>query len=488
MSGNLIYFSDFFGVSQDVLDDYGAFNISILNDLPLFIDPFLIFCNDKPEYQAMNSRIIAYLRFLRDEAARQPEISVGALRSLYCFPEVKQTYLGFCQNGNSGSGLGIDFARALHSSLKDIFTDFGEETITRSPHLEKLCLIKRNVGRDNISDFVTNLIKPFLLEYTQEFAKQYLSPDDCRIFNVGGVLFDENKKVWLSTKFFLPCYNNDYVLLTPTDLLVRDDTWINRPDLIKNFERFAPSIPDEALRYQVNQYFANLLSEKPTKEERERAAELTVNRYPALIDYYIRAKEADEDGAYERSAAEVGNVQQIFISQLQQLVEQLKNDSGFYSLPANTFDEALQRVLYLKHVIEDCDGYRWFYDGDKPIRRESDLHLMYKLVCYNTVSSADAEVNNGRGPVDFKLSYGRRDSTLVEFKLVRTLKRNLDKQVDVYLDANDTSKAIKVILFFTDGERERAQKILNDLGLTGKPGIVLIDAGDTNKIQASKAR
>jgi len=181
-------------------------------------------------------------------------------------------------------------------------------------------------------------------------------------------------------------------------------------------------------------------------------------------------------------------VQQIFISQLQQLVEQLKNDSGFYSLPANTFDEALQRVLFLKHVIEDCDGYRWFYDGDKPIRRESDLHLMYKLVCYNTVSSADAEVNNGRGPVDFKHSFGRRDSTLVEFKLVRTLKRNLDKQVDVYLDANDTSKAIKVILFFTDGEREKAQKILNDLGLTGKLGIVLIDAGDTNKIQASKAR
>jgi len=488
MSGNMIYFSDFFEVSSEILDGYGAFNISLLNDLPLFIDPFLIFCSDKPEYQAMHERMIEYLRFLRDEAAQQENISDGALRSLYCFPEVKQNYLGFCQNGNSGSGLGIDFARALHLSLKDIFTDFGEETITQSPHLEKLCLIKSNVGRDNISDFVTNLIKPFLLEYTQEFARKYLTPEKCKSFNVRGVIFDESKKVWLQATFFLPYYNNDYVLLTPTNLLVRDDTWINRPELIRNFECLAPSIPDEALRYQVNQYFSELLSKDPTKEERERAAEMTISRYPTLIDYYIRAKEVDEDGAFERSAAEVGNVQQIFITQLQQLVEQLKNDSAFYSLSGNTLDEALQRVQYLKHVIEDCDGYRWFYDGDKPVRRESDLHLMYKLVCYNTVSSTDAEVNNGMGPVDFKHSYGSRDSTLVEFKLVRTLKKNLEKQVEVYLDANATQKAIKVILFFTDEELDRVTKILNELGLNGKPGIVLIDARKTNKIAASKAR
>jgi len=113
---------------------------------------------------------------------------------------------------------------------------------------------------------------------------------------------------------------------------------------------------------------------------------------------------------------------------------------------------------------------------------------MYKLVCYNTVSSTDAEVNNGMGPVDFKHSYGSRDSTLVEFKLVRTLKKNLEKQVEVYLDANVTDKAIKVILYFTDEEEIKVNKILNDLGLTGKLGIVLIDARKDNKVSASKSR
>ncbi len=38
-----IYFTDFFKVTPEVLEEYGAFNISLINDLPLFIDPFLLF-------------------------------------------------------------------------------------------------------------------------------------------------------------------------------------------------------------------------------------------------------------------------------------------------------------------------------------------------------------------------------------------------------------------------------------------------------------
>lgn len=112
---------------------------------------------------------------------------------------------------------------------------------------------------------------------------------------------------------------------------------------------------------------------------------------------------------------------------------------------------------------------------------------MYRLACCNTISDTNAEVNNGRGPVDFKLSQGSKDATLVEFKMARTLKRNLEKQVDVYKNANGNPPAIKAIVFFTDEEMEKVYKILNDLGLTGKPGIVVIDARKNNKIQASKA-
>lgn len=488
MGINRIYFSDFYKVEPTTLEEYGAFNISLLNDLPLFIDPFLIFCSENPEYKKLHDEIINYMVYLRDQAQQYPIPTEGMLRARYCFPEVKQTYLGFCEDGNCGRGLGPDFAIALHTGLKEIFKDFGEEQITRSPHLEKLCLFKKKVGRDNISDFVTNLIKEYLFDYTQQFAKEHLDPSMCKLFkNVSRIKFNYDLGVWQSGSFYLPHFNNDFVLLTPTDMLVRDDTWINKKNMYDSFEQIAASLPDTSLRFEVNQYFHGLLSKKAKRPERLSAAQKTIEQYPQIIDYYIRKREDNEEAAMENSVSEVGGVKQLFIDQLQKLVEQLRTETDFYKIRQDSYDEAMQRIKYLKHIIENCDGYRWFYDGNKPVRRESDLHIMYKLVCYDTFSDVNSEVNNGRGPVDFKLSNSRKDSTLVEFKLSRTLKKNLEKQVEVYKDANNTNKAIKVILYFSEEEHKKTQGILNDLELTGKPGIVLIDARTDNKPSASKA-
>ena len=41
--------------------------------------------------------------------------------------------------------------------------------ITQTSHLEKAGLFEIGVGKDNISDFTTNLIKEYLLEYTEKF-------------------------------------------------------------------------------------------------------------------------------------------------------------------------------------------------------------------------------------------------------------------------------------------------------------------------------
>ena len=78
-------------------------------------------------------------------------INKGLLQYLFVFSEVKQNWLGYSKIGNQGSGLGPDFARALHSNLNKIFGDYGNVAVTKSSHLEKLCLIKDKVGRDNIA-------------------------------------------------------------------------------------------------------------------------------------------------------------------------------------------------------------------------------------------------------------------------------------------------------------------------------------------------
>ncbi|WP_223229689.1 hypothetical protein [Pseudoalteromonas piscicida] len=87
-----IYFTDYFGVPKEKLDDYGAFNVSLINDLPVFIDPFLLFSSEKDEYQKLHQEIIKYITFLR-EMSDKGAISKGLIQNWFLFPEVKQNWL-----------------------------------------------------------------------------------------------------------------------------------------------------------------------------------------------------------------------------------------------------------------------------------------------------------------------------------------------------------------------------------------------------------
>ena len=218
-TGLNIYFSDFFGVDEDIIESYGAVNISLINDMPLFVDPFLLFNSEKEEYQRIHNNIIQYLLFLQEQAEKYPTPPLGMLTTWYLFSEVKQTWLGFSLEGNSGRGLGKNFAINLHRGLQSIFKGFGKETITKSSHLEKLCLISPLVGRDKISDFTTNFTKKYLLEYTAAFAATYLEAEQCKKFVVPKVEFSFETHTWKSCEYILPCFGNDYVLLTPRDML-----------------------------------------------------------------------------------------------------------------------------------------------------------------------------------------------------------------------------------------------------------------------------
>ena len=79
-----IYFSDFFGVKPEVIEEYGAFNISLINDLPLFIDPFLLFNSEKEEYLALHKEIIRHVQFLGEMAKRG--LSAALIDAWFRFP------------------------------------------------------------------------------------------------------------------------------------------------------------------------------------------------------------------------------------------------------------------------------------------------------------------------------------------------------------------------------------------------------------------
>lgn len=483
-----VYFTDWFNVEPDVLDDYGAFNVSLVNDLPLFIDPFLLFTSKKPAYRTLHDQMIEYLRFLRDQAV-EGSVDDGLLRSWYMFPEVKQLWLGFSLNGNSGSGLGIEFAEALHKNLNIVFKDFGEEKVTKGSHLEKVCLVRGGVGRDNISDFTANLIKGFLLEYTQAFCQKHIDKSQRRLVAVANARFDYEARVWCSATYELPFLFDDYVLLTPRDLLTKDENWINRHDMFRRFEEIVEAVPDQQLRSRINQYLSRQLRKRSTQKDRDRAYETLLQDNPALIEWYIKWKEDNGGDAVKQSKLKVTDSEERFIKQFGHLIQQLEKETQFYKHGIDTFEECRARIVFLKKEIEANGAYRLFYHKGKPIERESDLQILYRLTWFATPSDFNSEVNNGRGPVDFAISRGSNDKTIVEFKLAKNskLKRNLEKQVKIYEAANSTRKSLKVIFYFTSAELSTVKGILKELKLEADETIVLVDCRKDNKPSASNA-
>ncbi len=483
-----VYFSDWFEVEPKALDEYGAFNVSLINDLPLFIDPFLLFTSEKKEYQQLHDSVITYLSFLRDQSVTG-NVNEGLLKAWYMFPEVRQLWLGFSQTGNNGSGLGMDFAKALHSNLNVIFKDFGDEKITRGSHIEKVCLVREGVGRDNISDFTANLIKEFLLDFTQAFAKEHIAAGLRKLVNVRGVRFDYDKRVWCPKTYDLPYLFGDYVLLAPKDILTKDENWINRNDLRERFDAIASSTDDMQLRAQVNEYLTRTLEKNAKKDERRRAYDTLIQKFPQLIEWYIKYKEDTGDQAKATSGEKVTASEEFYVHQFGKLITQLEVETEFYERGIDTLQECRDRVMFLKQEIENNGAYRLFYHDGEPIPREADLQILFRFAWFATPSDFNSEVNNGRGPVDFTVSRGSKDKTLVEFKLAKNtkLRRNLENQVKIYEDANRTKKSLKVIFYFTDNERQKVERILQALKIEGDDSIILVDCRSDNKPSASTA-
>jgi hypothetical protein len=188
------------------------------------------------------------------------------------------------------------------------------------------------------------------------------------------------------------------------------------------------------------------------------------------------------------SSKKVAVSRHLYLEQFRDLIELLHSSTAFYRTPGNTYDEAHQRLAYLKDVIENKGGHRFFWSKGEPLHREEDLHILYRMTWFATEADVSTEVNDGRGPADFKISKGRQKS-IVEFKLAKNkgLEKNLTHQTEIYQKASDAQHGIKAIVYFTREELEKVQRMLKKLKLDKNRNVVLINARRDDKPSGSKA-
>lgn len=497
-------FSERFQVSSELIKKYGAVDISLVCDIPLFIDPMLIFNSEKIVYKNLHESIIRYFHFLYKKATQG--LTAKEIRAWFNFSEVPNNWLGYSLAGNKGLALGGSYANFLYKNIAFAIDTHG---ISQSQHIEKIMLLYDGSGKDKISDLAVNLMKGFLCEYTEEFSSKYINKKFLEKFPVDKAYFNYETESFVSKEYTLPYVydekgRKEYVLLTPYDILREDEPAINRKDFYDSYERIRTSIDNDTLRAYVNNYIRLAVKQYEEKQRRNHRAprEKSIqkiekdafmdlaNEYPELYDYYVKLRETDVDEIRSECQSEVDNQLEKLLIASQKIISIFKNLDYQVNEKLTAREEAKARLKYFKHIIEDCDGYKNLYVKGKPIAKENDLQRLFRFVWYGTNYKVDAEANNGRGQADFIVSKGQNNQSIIEFKLASN--KTLDHvftQVKIYEAANCTDGSLIVIFYFSESEYLYAKQIVKNAGYESMidKSIYLIDCRPDNKPSASIA-
>jgi hypothetical protein len=210
-------------------------------DIPLCIDPFLMWSSEDPSYRVLHTQLLAFFEQLR--ALVKAGRDVEASRLLLTCEEPKEFGLGYALGSKRGSAVGPELGRAI-LALYHLIPQLGTAGLS---HIEEIQLLVPGVAEDRMSDLTACILKGYFLDYTAECSRQYgLPTKSFRIPNV----YDHGPATWRAgVQVSLP-YNpldGSPLILTPLNLL-RHLPWINYEDYYSSY--YAPYVlpPDRARR------------------------------------------------------------------------------------------------------------------------------------------------------------------------------------------------------------------------------------------------
>ncbi|MBS1793392.1 MAG: hypothetical protein JSS81_06035 [Acidobacteria bacterium] len=252
-------------------------------DIPVGIDPFLLYKSRDQILSKLHTKIIEAfnqgVRLIADRKYREAE-------QLFTYPEVKEIGLGYSKDGKDGDGVGEGLTSLIVKSLSD-----SPEMLARGiKHIEEMQLISIGVGPDRISDTIANLIKSYLIEYTQAQSNLW------GIKLTRGVpienIFDFETGQWYDEYCDLPLspFDGKPIILVPRRI-VRTLPWINYRDYYN---------------VELKTYLKAQKTRKSEAQSASNSKDITVRKSEAVkisrrligeIDSYISRKEKDSANA-----------------------------------------------------------------------------------------------------------------------------------------------------------------------------------------------
>jgi len=450
-------------------------------DTLLFIDPFSVFKSKEKLFKNSYSEMMSFFQLVFELIAHagnsKKHLSYRKAENILIFPEVNSICLGYSHT-RDGSGTGAKWAKKLADNIKTIISN----GITDISHFEELGIFCEGIGPDRLSDITANLLKPQLIRYTQNICEQHNVP--MKKIQMQNAYFDYKYRQWCSETLYLPV--NPYKKDSPI-LLVPQDFLNVLPEI--NTDDFASTIQlSERLRNDINYEIDKNLN-------KETISQIALENYHLVkeyIDIVEKRKSINFNKLmkitlrykwYELSKDIVDNSSFTF--------DNVPNDETFYS-------KIYDFVNYYKDFIELHSGYKLLWNDSRTNpRNEEDVQLLFKGILDEHCKANDIdltrEVNQGKGPVDFRFSHGYSNRILLEVKLAKNTKfwNGLEKQLPEYMKVDSCKKGIFLVIVYSEKDVQRIKDIkkicldvceLHDVDIK----IVSVDARPDNKMSASK--
>ena len=435
-----ITFSEQFNVARSVLENTGVFDVILDVDTRVFVDPALLELCTEPEFIGARSKVEEYfskiIALLR-HSKRKGDMFWRRAERLLTFRELSGTCFGYSQNGTGGNAIGAVLRNTILGTIKELMIEGETDPVL----FELLGVFQEGIGCDRVSDLITFILREEILKYTQ------------RVVTAAGI---PTISVYSGQHQFLTCrnpYNNKPLLLLPAAIDLGRRSKLHKSQIL--------SLMHSSLSF--------------------RSALVTAYKVFPKTAYDFSIDPAGEY-AWLAAAREYASSYPLTLS----------------DIPLETTDDVLSVTRKIcdkfKTLIEDNGLSKLLYDSNGSPKRESAAQLLFFGVADSYCDANDIDLtkegNNGRGPVDFKLSHGAHEKVVVETKLTSNsqLRHGIETQLPIYMKQERTKQAIYLII---DNGHPTALKnfirFYNDLGKEEKEKISYLIIDATNKPSASKA-
>ena len=466
-----MFLSDYLEVDE-YFNEHGIFDPIMETDNHFFINIQRLKRVTTPEFQNSYERINSFFRKiikLLDRASEKNNSDTFYRQALKLFDFSEKKKVNAICLGFSEGEYGSAFGPILSKQVIDTAYDIVKAGVEDPEFFQLLPLFQDNVGPDRLSDMIATIILPDICNYTK------------RIFEEIGVNEDNYPDMDFDDGYLFNPYKKCEVLLVPIEILHKlpvAKSWEDIDDVVSE---------NNTIRALMNQRVAEEWSQWSVSSRKHYLREEMFKK-PDVCKQILEDYDKEELSEYNPE------------NQIDYLLERicrnvLKLNLGWESFVEKESIDSLyaskEILSYFKSWVENNKGWyviREAHSRNREKITQRVIHLSGQ--CYIKANNLDisCEPDEGRGPVDFKISRGQ-DITIVEVKLSTNpdYLHGYEDQIEEYGKAENTDKMIYVLIDLGNPGRVKSiQKLHTENIANGKktPEIFIIDAKE--KDSASK--